>query len=94
MSAEKNRISVFLCKIRPTEKRRAAVCRKINKAGYLSLEAIFIDGTHIKANTNLKKAVKKTIPRAAKTYEKQLMKEINEEQNDHGITKSSSVFKW
>ncbi len=30
-----------------------------NCAGYLSPEAVFVDGTHIKANANLKKAVKK-----------------------------------
>ena len=42
-------------------------------------EAVFVDGTHIKANANMKKAVKKAVPKAAKVYEKQLMEEINEE---------------
>ena len=50
---------------------------------YLSPEAVFVDGTHIKANANLKKAVKKAVPQAAKTYEKQLMEEINEDREDH-----------
>ena len=56
---------------------------EINYAGYLSPEAVFVDGTHIKANANLKKAVKKAVPQAARTYEKQLMEEINEDRNEH-----------
>ena len=60
------------------------ILNEIETAGYLSPEAVFVDGTHIKANANLKKAVKKAVPQAAKTYEKQLMEEINEERNDHG----------
>jgi transposase len=35
------------------------ILSEINGAGYLSPEAVFIDGTHIKANANMKKAVKK-----------------------------------
>ena len=60
------------------------ILSEIERAGYLSPEAVFVDGTHIKANANLKKAVKKAVPQAAKTYEKQLMEEINEERNNHG----------
>ena len=56
----------------------------INGAGYLSPEAVFIDGTHIKANANMKKAVKKAVPEAAKVYEEQLLKEINEDREKHG----------
>lgn len=56
---------------------------EINNAGYLSPEVVFVDGTHIKANANLKKAVKKAVPQAAKTYEKQLMEEINEDREEH-----------
>lgn len=57
---------------------------EINNAGYLSPETVFIDGTHIKANANIKKAVKKEIPKAAKRYEEQLLKEINEDREEHG----------
>lgn len=60
------------------------ILNEIETAGYLSPEAVFVDRTHIKANANLKKAVKKAVPQAAKTYEKQLMEEINEERDDHG----------
>ena len=60
------------------------ILREINSAGYLSPEAVFIDGTHIKANANTKKAVKKAVPTAAKRYEEELMKEINEEREENG----------
>ena len=56
---------------------------EIHRSGYLSPEAVFIDGTHIKADANIKKYVKKKIPVAAKIYEKQLMEEINEDRENH-----------
>ena len=59
------------------------ILKEIDKAGYLSLEAVFIDSTHIKANANMKKRVKKAIPKAAKIYEEQLMQEINEDREQH-----------
>lgn len=60
------------------------ILSEINSAGHLSPEAVFIDGTHIKANANTKKAVKKAVPTAAKRYEEELMKEINEEREENG----------
>ena len=54
------------------------------KSGYLSPEVVFMDGTHIKANANIHKRMKKAIPSAAKAYEEQLMKEINEDRQAHG----------
>lgn len=59
------------------------ILKEIERAGYLSPEVVFVDATHIKANANLKKAVKKQIPKAAKSYEKQLMEEINEDRQKH-----------
>ena len=59
------------------------ILKEISKAGYLSPEEVFIDGTHIKANANIKKVVKKAVPQAAKIYEKQLMQEINEDREEH-----------
>lgn len=41
--------------------------------GYLDTEAIFVDGTHIKASTNLKKKSKKTVPQQAKRYARELV---------------------
>lgn len=59
------------------------ILKEINSAGYLSPEAVFIDGTHIKANANIKKAVKKAIPEAAKVYSEQLLDEINQDREHH-----------
>ena len=42
------------------------ILEEVARAGYLSPEVVFVDGTHIKANANLKKHVKKSIPVAAK----------------------------
>ena len=36
--------------------------------GYLDTEAIFVDGTHIKASANLKKQARKAVPKEAKRY--------------------------
>ena len=60
------------------------ILSEIEKAGYLTPEVVFVDGTHIKANANMKKQIKREIPLAAKTYEKQLRKEINEDREQHG----------
>lgn len=59
------------------------ILSEIETAGYLSPESVFVDGTHIKANANIKKVVKKAVPKAAKIYEEQLMKEINEDREKH-----------
>ena len=49
---------------------------EIEASGYLTPEAVFIDGTHIKANANIKKNIKKAIPKASKIYEQQLREEF------------------
>ena len=59
------------------------ILNEIERAGYLSPETVFIDGTHIKANANIKKVVKKAVPQAAKRYEEELMAEINQDREDH-----------
>ncbi len=60
------------------------ILSEIETAGYLSPESVFVDGTHIKANANIKKVVKKAVPKAARIYEEQLMEEINEDRENHG----------
>ena len=55
------------------------ILNEIERAGYLSPETVFIDGTHIKANANIKKVVKKAVPQAAKRYEDELIAEINQD---------------
>ena len=37
------------------------ILREIEQAGYLTPEAVFVDGTHIKANANIRKVVKKAV---------------------------------
>ena len=59
------------------------ILNEIERAGYLSPETVFIDGTHIKANANIKKVVKRAVPQAAKRYEEELMAEINQDREDH-----------
>ena len=57
---------------------------EISNAGYLSPSAVFIDGTHIKANANNKKKIKKQIPVASKIYAEELFEEINADREEHG----------
>lgn len=62
----------------------AWILDEVAKAGYLSPKAVFIDGTHIKANANTKKRVKEQIPAAARHYAKELMEEVNADREAHG----------
>ena len=62
----------------------AWILDEVAKAGYLSPKAVFIDGTHIKANANTKKQVKEQIPAAARHYAKELMEEVNADREAHG----------
>lgn len=52
--------------------------------GYLDTEAIFVDGTHIKASANLKKKSQKAVPQQAKRYAKELFEEVNRDREEHG----------
>lgn len=52
--------------------------------GFLDTDAIFIDGTHIKANANMKKNAKKQARTQAKAYAKELREEINADRESHG----------
>ena len=62
----------------------AWILDEVAKAGYLSPKAVFIDGTHIKANANTKKQMKEQIPAAARHYAKELMEEVNADREAHG----------
>lgn len=62
----------------------AWILEEVAEAGYLSPSAVFIDGTHIKANANTKKQVKAEVPVAAKRYAKELMEEVNADREEHG----------
>ena len=52
--------------------------------GYLDTDAIFVDGTHIKASANLKKQTRKAVPKQAKRYAKELFDEVNKDREEHG----------
>lgn len=69
------------------------ILSEIDNAGYLSPEAVFVDGIHIKANANIKKIVKKAVRTAAKVYEKQLMDEITEERKEHGKSPLMTIIR-
>ena len=62
----------------------AWILDEIADAGYLKPEAVFIDGTHIKANANTKKQIKEEISVVAKRYADELMQEINKDREEHG----------
>ncbi len=62
----------------------AWILEEISRAGYLSPSAVFIDGTHIKANANVKKKLEAEIPVASKRYAKELMDEVNADREAHG----------
>lgn len=55
----------------------AWILSEVEAAGYLKPEVVFVDAAPIKANANLKKKVKRSIPGAVKTYEAQLFEEVN-----------------
>ena len=52
--------------------------------GYLDTEAVFVDGTHIKASAKLKKQARKAVPKEAKRYAHELFDEINKDREVHG----------
>lgn len=52
--------------------------------GFIDASAVFIDGTHIKASANKRKATEAVIEKQAKNYQKQLEEEIAKDRADHG----------
>ena len=60
------------------------ILEEVAQAGYLSPKAVFIDGTHIKANANTKKQIKEQVPVASRHYAKELMAEVNADREAHG----------
>ena len=61
----------------------AWILNEIAEAGYLSPSAVFIDGTHIKANANNNKKIQEEVPVASKRYAKELMEEVNADREEH-----------
>ena len=54
------------------------------KCGFVDAKAIFIDGTHIRANANKNKKVKELVAVEAKRYQKELDEEIARDRKEHG----------
>lgn len=54
------------------------------KCGFVRTDTVFIDGTHVKANANKNKYIKKMAQHRAHKYKRDLMIEINEERKEHG----------
>lgn len=59
------------------------ILQEARKCGLLDTSAIFIDGTHIKANANKKKDCKVDVEIPAKKYQLQLEQEIEEDRKSH-----------
>ena len=75
-------VSYAFCKRFPDELTSEIFEHILNKAlnnKILDPNAIFIDGTHIKASANKKKFQKEQVAKAAKVYSGQLRREVNEE---------------
>ncbi len=53
-------------------------------AGFVKVDAVFIDATHVKANANKKKYNKVKLEKEMRRYQELLDKEINEDRQAHG----------
>ena len=59
------------------------ILKEAVKAGFIDASAIFIDGTHIKANANKRKHEKVKVNKPIKQYQSELEAEINEDREIH-----------
>jgi len=59
------------------------ILKEAANEGYLDTSAIFVDGTHIKANANIKKQARKAVPKEAKRYAHELFEEVNKCREAH-----------
>jgi len=66
------------------EKIFARILQEAVRCGFVDANAVFIDGTHIKASANKKKARNEIVEKQAKQYQKQLEEEINNDRQNHG----------
>ncbi len=61
--------------------------------GFIDATTVFGDGTHRKASANSRKATDKEVEIVAKTYEKELLDEINEDRIENGKKPFESLTK-
>ncbi len=66
------------------EKIFARILEEAIRSNLVDASAIFMDGTHIKANANLKKNYKKEVEIKAKHYARELREEIDKDREEHG----------
>lgn len=80
-------VSYAFCKRFPSELSAEIFEHVLNKAinnRMVDTSAVFIDGTHIKASANKKKYQKEQVAKAARVYDEQLRREVNEERSRLG----------
>lgn len=65
------------------EKIFSRVLQEAVENNLVDTDLVYIDGTHIKANANIKKVYKEQITKEAKHYGKELLKEINADREEH-----------
>lgn len=58
--------------------------KEITESGFIDASAVFIDGTHIKANANRNKKEKITVKKPVKQYRDELEEEIEQDRKKHG----------
>lgn len=66
------------------EKIFVRVLAEVDACGFLDMEQVFIDGTHIKANANSHKYEEQVFLKEARHYEKELQEEIKKDREAHG----------
>lgn len=66
------------------EKVFSRILNEAVKSGFVDASAVFIDGTHIKANANRKKSTTVEVVVEARNYQKQLDEEISRDRELHG----------
>ena len=62
----------------------AKILAEAVRVGFVDASAIFVDGTHIKANANKKKAVNDIVKIEAKHYQKELIAEVEKDRKNKG----------
>ena len=60
------------------------ILQEAEAAGFVDASAVFIDGTHIKANANKKKCSYEVVKKQARHYKKELDAEMKRDREEHG----------
>lgn len=71
----------------------AHILSELDEQGFLDVTTIFGDGTHQKASANKRKATDEEVEIVAKSYDKQLLEEINKTREEHGQKPFESLIR-